>query len=39
VAWRLFPKGIDPEKARSLTVIGGEADLAAPIFATTAIIG
>jgi uncharacterized protein (TIGR03083 family) len=39
VAWRLFTKGIDREKARSLAVIGGRADLAAPIFATTAIIG
>jgi uncharacterized protein (TIGR03083 family) len=39
VAWRLFTKGIDREKARSLAVTGGEADLIAPIFATTAIIG
>jgi len=39
VAWRLFTKGIDREKARSSAVIGGRADLAAPIFATTAIIG
>ncbi len=38
-AWRLFTKGIDRERARSLAVIGGEADLAAPIFATTAVIG
>jgi len=38
-AWRLFTKGIDREKARSLAVFGGKADLAAPIFATTAIIG
>ncbi len=38
-AWRLFTKGIDREKARSLAMIGGRADLAAPIFATTAIIG
>jgi uncharacterized protein (TIGR03083 family) len=38
-AWRLFTKGIDREKARSLAVIGGKTDLAAPIFATTAIIG
>lgn len=37
--WRLFTKGIDREKARSLAVIAGRADLAAPIFATTAIIG
>jgi uncharacterized protein (TIGR03083 family) len=39
VAWRLFTKGIDREKARCLAVIEGRADLAAPIFATTAIIG
>jgi uncharacterized protein (TIGR03083 family) len=38
-AWRLFTKGIDREKARSLAVIGGRTDLAAPIFSTTAIIG
>lgn len=38
-AWRLFTKGIGREKARSLAVITGEADLASPIFATTAIIG
>lgn len=39
VAWRLFTKGIDREKARSLAVIEGRTDLAAPIFATTAIVG
>ena len=39
VAWRLFTKGFDREKARSLAAIGGRAELAAPIFATTAIIG
>jgi uncharacterized protein (TIGR03083 family) len=39
VAWRLFTKGIDREKARSLAVIDGRAELAAEIFATTAIIG
>jgi uncharacterized protein (TIGR03083 family) len=39
VAWRLFTKGIDREKARSLAVIDGRGELAAPIFATTAIIG
>jgi hypothetical protein len=39
VAWRLFTKGLDREKARSLALIGGRADLAAPIFATTSIIG
>lgn len=38
-AWRLFTKGIDREKARALAVISGEAELATPIFATTAIIG
>jgi uncharacterized protein (TIGR03083 family) len=39
VAWRLFTKGFDREKARSLALIGGRAELAAPIFATTSIIG
>ena len=39
LAWRLFTKGIDRERARSLAVIGGRADLAASIFAATAIIG
>jgi uncharacterized protein (TIGR03083 family) len=38
-AWRLFTKGLDRDKARSLAVISGNADLATPIFATTAIIG
>jgi uncharacterized protein (TIGR03083 family) len=39
VAWRLFTKGVDREKARSLAVIEGRSELAAPIFATTSIIG
>lgn len=39
VAWRLFTKGMDRKKARSLAVVEGKADLATPIFATTAIIG
>ena len=39
VVWRLFTKGMDRDKARSLAVIGGRVDLAALIFATTAIIG
>ena len=39
LAWRMFTKGIDREKARSLAVIGGRAELAAPIFGATAIIG
>jgi len=39
VAWRLFTKGMDRERARSLAVIEGRTDLAAPIFTTTAIIG
>jgi hypothetical protein len=39
VAWRLFTKGISPEKARSLAAISGRADLASSIFATVAIIG
>ena len=39
VAWRLFTKGMDREKARSLAVIKGRTDLAAPIFTTTSVIG
>jgi uncharacterized protein (TIGR03083 family) len=39
VAWRLFTKGMDRDKARSLAVVVGKEHLAAPIFATTAIIG
>ncbi len=39
VAWRLFTKGMDRENARSQAVIRGDAALAAPIFATTSIIG
>jgi uncharacterized protein (TIGR03083 family) len=39
VAWRLFTKGIDRGKARSLAIIEGRTDLADPIFSTTAIIG
>ena len=38
-AWRLFTKGINRENARTLAVIRGDATLASPIFATTAIIG
>jgi uncharacterized protein (TIGR03083 family) len=38
-AWRLFTKGIDRERARSLAMIGGKPELAVPIFATTSIIG
>ncbi len=38
-AWRLFTKGIDRERARALAAVRGDAGLALPIFATTAIIG
>lgn len=38
-AWRLFTKGINREEARTRAVIRGDAGLASPIFATTAIIG
>jgi uncharacterized protein (TIGR03083 family) len=38
-AWRLFTKGINREKARALAAVDGKADLAAPIFDSTAIIG
>jgi hypothetical protein len=39
IAWRVFTKGIDREKALAQAVIRGDALLASPIFATTAIIG
>jgi uncharacterized protein (TIGR03083 family) len=39
IAWRLFTKGLDREKARAQAVIRGDAGLASPIFATTSIIG
>ena len=38
-AWRLFTGGIDRQEARTRAVIRGDADLASPLFATTAIIG
>lgn len=38
-AWRLFTKGVDRENARARAVIRGDAGLASPIFATTAVIG
>ena len=38
-AWRLFTKGIDRQDARARAIIRGDAGLASPIFATTAIIG
>jgi uncharacterized protein (TIGR03083 family) len=39
IAWRLFTKGIDDRNARARAVIAGDATLAAPLFATIAIIG
>ncbi len=39
IAWRVFTKGTNRETARAHAVIRGDAGLAAPIFATTAIIG
>jgi uncharacterized protein (TIGR03083 family) len=39
IAWRVFTKGLDREQARAQAVIRGDARLASPIFATTAIIG
>jgi uncharacterized protein (TIGR03083 family) len=39
LAWRLFTKGIDRERARSMAEIEGRIDLVAPLFAATAIIG
>jgi uncharacterized protein (TIGR03083 family) len=39
LAWRVFTKGVDREKALAQAVIRGDAGLASPLFATTAIIG
>lgn len=39
IAWRLFTKGIARDEARRTARIEGRAELAAPIFAMTAIIG
>ena len=39
VAWRVFTKGMNREKARSAAVISGSVGLATPIFSTIAIIG
>jgi uncharacterized protein (TIGR03083 family) len=38
-AWRVFTKGLDRERALGQAVIRGDARLASPIFATTAVIG
>jgi uncharacterized protein (TIGR03083 family) len=38
IAWRLFTKGIARDRARAQAVVRGDPDLAAPIFAATAII-
>jgi uncharacterized protein (TIGR03083 family) len=37
-AWRLFTRGMDGDRARSLTTIAGDSGLASPLFATLAII-
>jgi uncharacterized protein (TIGR03083 family) len=37
-AWRLFTKGMDGDRARSLATIRGDYALAAPVFATVAVI-
>jgi uncharacterized protein (TIGR03083 family) len=39
LAWRLFTKGIDREKARADAAVRGDVRLAAPVFAMTTIIG
>ena len=39
IAWRVFTKGMDREKALAQAVIRGDAALASPIFRTTSIIG
>ncbi len=37
-AWRMFTKGIDPERARKAAVVRGDADLAESIFSTVSVI-
>jgi len=37
-AWRLFTKGIDGERARSLSVVTGDRALLAPLFGTIAVL-
>jgi len=37
-AWRLFTRGIDPGQARHLATVRGNSALAAPLFATLAVI-
>jgi uncharacterized protein (TIGR03083 family) len=39
IAWRVFTKGMDREKALAEAAIRGDAALASPIFTTTSIIG
>lgn len=39
LAWRLFTKGVSGQDARARAVIRGDAELAAPLFSTSAIIG
>ncbi len=39
IAWRVFTKGMDREKALAQAVIRGDAALTSPIFRTTSIIG
>ena len=37
-AWRLFTKGIDRGRARSLATVRGDSNLVSPLFATVAVI-
>jgi uncharacterized protein (TIGR03083 family) len=39
IAWRLFTKGIDRDRARTQAIVRGQEDLVSPIFGATAIIG
>lgn len=39
VAWRMFTKGVDPERARRSAVVRGAVEFADPIFRTVAVIG
>ena len=39
VAWRMFTKGVDGERARGLAVVRGDVPLVSPIFKTVSVIG
>jgi uncharacterized protein (TIGR03083 family) len=39
IAWKIFTKGMDSEKARAQAAVRGDVALVSPVFATTAVIG